>query len=128
MSDRINRGDAHIGDIVTPINPISQEGVEPRFQPGDLLTVKHVGGDVVLSVEDAGGKRGTWVCSCFRFAVPKSQEQLLREALVGVLGALEPLKVMGQSVVALDHKLTAAVRRAEALTKAKPLPEPPHER
>ena len=53
--------------------------------------------------------------AAFRFIEPKSVEQRLREALLDVLGALSPLRVIGQPITALDHKLASAVQRAVML-------------
>lgn len=116
--ERLDRGDARVGDVVTPVSRISTSDAEPIFQAGERLTVIEDSGGVILKVQSESGKTGTWCCSVFTFAEPKPREQRLHEALLDVLAALSPLKVVGQPVVALDHKLAWAVKRAEVLTES----------
>jgi len=115
MMSGLKRDEARVGDVVTPVSPLSQGGGEPRFQPGDVLTVKRAGQGLVLTVEDEAGRSGVWVCDCFRFLTDKPREQLLGEALEDLLSALSPLTVMGRSIASLDTRLSRAITQAVVL-------------
>jgi len=121
MTERLQSGDARVGDVVTPLSSISQHEAEPRFRAGERLTVTAASArSALLTVMDDGGKSGTWSCSCFRFVEPRSAEQLLHRALGDVIEALAPLTVVGRPVVSLDTALTSAVAKANTLLEQGP--------
>jgi hypothetical protein len=118
MMPQLEPGDARVGDVVTPNRPITQSGGDPKFTPGERLSVVRAEAHIV-TVEDAQGNQGTWSCSVFQFLEPKSQTQQLSEATLDILAALSTLRVAGHSIRLLDTKLDAAMSRAERILSEK---------